>query len=55
VVSKNDITGDSLSTKTTTDDYRSGYEGIDWSVKLNTDEAPLESLEDSTDKPLEPT
>jgi hypothetical protein len=55
VVSKNDVTGDSLSTKPTTEKFRKGYEGIDWSVKLNTDEAPVDTPKISSDQPLEST
>lgn len=32
-MSTNDITGDKLKTKVTTDNYRNGFDAIDWSVK----------------------
>jgi hypothetical protein len=34
----NPITGDEIKTKTVTKAFTDNYAGIDWSVKLNTDE-----------------
>lgn len=33
MATKNDVTGDTLKSKITTDNYRSGFDAIDWSVK----------------------
>jgi len=36
MVSKNDITGDSILSKSSSKAFDKGFDGIDWSVKLDT-------------------
>jgi hypothetical protein len=49
MASKNDITGDKIQTKVGNNDkFKEGFEGIDWSVKL-------EVTKPTPDKPVEPT
>jgi hypothetical protein len=49
MTARNDITGDLIKTKVSDDrKFKKGYDGIDWSVKLE-DPAP------TPDKPAEPT
>jgi hypothetical protein len=36
MVSKNDITGDSILSKTATKEFDKNFDAIDWSVKLDT-------------------
>lgn len=49
MTSRNDITGDKIQTKVGNNDkFKEGFEGIDWSVKL-------EVTKPTTDKPVEPT
>jgi hypothetical protein len=50
--SKNDVTGDSLKSRPVTEKFSKGFDGIDWSVKLET---PVATPEIPSDKPLEPT
>jgi hypothetical protein len=52
MATKNEITGDSIQTKTTSDAFRKGYEGIDFSIKLET---PVAQPDISPDKPMEST
>ena len=52
MVSKNEITGDSIQTKSTSDAFRKGYEGVDFSIKLET---PVAQPDIPTDKPMEST
>jgi hypothetical protein len=49
--SKNDVTGDSLRTKPTSESYANNYDAIFRKPK----ETPMDSTEVSTDKPLEST
>lgn len=46
MAARNDITGDLIKTRVgNTDNFKKGYDGIDWSVKME-DEPEIETLED---------
>lgn len=47
MAAKNDITGDTIISRIQSNSYDDGYDGIDWSVKL-------EEPKPATDKPVEP-
>jgi hypothetical protein len=45
MTAKNDITGDVIQTKQTSDKYRQGFDAIDWSKKLEK-QAPKETKQE---------
>lgn len=46
MAARNDITGDLIKTRVgNTDNFKKGYDGIDWSVKME-DEPETETLDD---------